>query len=111
MDELIFTPAAVLDLLSSIEELKDYDINFEESGSGIVFSIGDSRYEIKNSSAEAVEVPEEVVDEVAEINEENYEPYISDDGESVEGGLIKEIIKTLALGGLVRLTKRAIEKA
>ena len=112
MDELVFTPAAVLDLLSSIEELKDYDIDFQETSSGITFSVGESQYEIKNNSAEPVEVPEEVVDEVAEINEENYEPYASDDdGEAVEGGLIKELIKTLAIGGLVRLTKKAIEKA
>ena len=111
MDELVFTPAAVLDLLSSIEELKDYDIDFQETSSGITFSVGESQYEIKNNSAEPVEVPEEVVDEVAEINEENYEPYASDDGEAVEGGLIQELIKTLAIGGLVRLTKKAIEKA
>lgn len=113
MDELVFTPAAVLDLLSSIEELNDYDINFTESTSGITFTVGESQYEIKSNSAEAVEVPEEVVEEVAEINEESYQPYIDseDDDEVVEGGIIKELIKTLAIGGLVRLTKKAIEKA
>lgn len=112
MDELVFTPAAVLDLLSSIEELKDYDIDFQESSSGITLLVGESQYEIKSSSAEPVAVPEEVVEEVAEINEENYEPYLSeDDSDPVEGGIIKELIKTLAIGGLVRLTKKAIEKA
>lgn len=113
MDELVFTPAAVLDLLSSIEELKEYDINFNETGTGITLSIGDSQYEIASKDAEVVEVPEEVVEEVAEINEDNYEPYISeeDEGEAVEGGIVKELLKTLAIGGLVRLTKNAIQKA
>lgn len=113
MDELVFTPAAVLDLLSSIEELKDYDIDVYDDGSKLTFTIGESQYEINTKVAEDVEVPEEVVEEVAEINEENYEPFqdqVSDD-EPVEGGLIKELIKTLAIGGLVRLTKNAISKA
>ena len=113
MDELVFTPAAVLDLLCSIEELKDYDIDFYSDGKSMSFTIGSSKYDIKTQNAEEVEVSEEVVEEVAEINEENYEPYLDQlaDEEVVEGGLIKELIKTLAIGGLVRLTKKAIEKS
>lgn len=112
MDELVFTPAAVLDLLSSIEELSDYDIDFNEDDSKITINIGESSYEIEKNSASDVEVPDEVVEEVAEINDENYEPYLAEeDGESVEGGVIKELLKTLAIGGLVRLTKNAISKA
>lgn len=113
MEELVFTPAAVLDLLSSIEELKDYDIDVYDSGDKLTFTIGGSQYDIKTSVAEDVEVPEEVIEEVAEINEENYEPFQGqiEEDEPVEGGLIKELIKTLAIGGLVRLTKNAISKA
>ena len=113
MEELVFTPAAVLDLLSSIEELKDYDIDVYDSGDKLTFTIGESQYEINTKAAEDVEVPEEVVDEVAAINEDNYEPYLDqvDDEDVVEGGVIKELIKTLALGGLVRLTKNALQKA
>ena len=113
MEELVFTPAAVLDLLSSIEELKDYDIEFYNDNNTMSFTIGESKYEINTKVAEDVEVPEEVLDEVSEINEENYEPYLDQvaDGDVVEGGLIKELIKTLAIGGLVRLTKNAIAKA
>lgn len=113
MDELVFTPAAVLDLLSSIEELKDYDIDVYDSGDKLTFTIGESKYDVNVNVAENVEAPEEVIEEVAAINEENYEPFQDEasDDEPVEGGLIKELIKTLAIGGLVRLTKNAIQKA
>ena len=113
MDELVFTPAAVLDLLCSIEELKDYDVDFYNDGKTMSFTIGETKYDIKTQTADEVEVPEEVIEEVAQINEENYEPYLDQitDGDVVEGGVIKELIKTLALGGLVRLTKNALQKA
>lgn len=116
MDELVFTPSAVMGLLASIEELKDKEISCEETSQGVTFTIGDSTYNVDASAAEEVEVAEEVVDEVADINEEGYQELEEsfEDAEAeepVEGGLIKEILKTFALGGLVKLTKHALEKA
>lgn len=115
-NELLFTPASLLDFLRQIDELSDKDIAVDENESSIKVTIGDSVYEINKGDAEDVEVEPETVDEVAEINETTYEE-IDDieynevtDEEVVEGGLISEALKTLAVGGLVRLTGKILGK-
>ena len=115
-NEILFTPAALLDFLQQIDELSDKDIIVDENGSSITVTIGDSTYEIRKGDAEEVEVEPETVDEVAEINESTYEELDDveytelDDEEVVEGGLIKETLKTLAVGGMVRLTSKLLGK-
>lgn len=116
-NEILFTPAALLDFLSQVEELSDKDISVDDNGSSITVTIGTSTYEIKNSDAEEVEVDPEVIEEVADINESAYEEIedveyseISDDEEVVEGGIISEALKTLAVGGMVRLTSKLLGK-
>ena len=109
--ETVFTASAVLDLLMQIDELKDYDIDLRESESGdISLTIGDSVYDL-NADAAEVEVEPEVVDEVSEINEDNLsELENSADVElyPVESGVLKELAKTLMIGGIVRLTKKLL---
>ena len=109
-NEILLTPAALLDFLRQVDELADKDISVDDTGSALNITIGNSSYSIDFSQAEEVEVPTEVVDEVAEINETTYEEIddveyteVSDEEEVVEGGLISEALKTLAVGGLVRL--------
>ncbi len=116
-DELLLTPAALLDFLRQVDELADKDIILDENDSAITVTIGESTYSIAKSDAEEVEVPDEVVDEVAEINETTYEEIddieyseIKDEDEVVEGGLISETLKTLAVGGLVRLAGKIAGK-
>ena len=115
-NEILLTPAALLDFLRQVDELADKDIILDEDDSAITVTIGNSTYTINKSDAEEVEVPDDVVDEVAEINENTYSE-IDDieydetgDGEIVEGGLIKEALKTLAVGGLVRLAGKIMGK-
>ena len=115
-NEILFTPAALLDFLRQIDELSDKDISVDDSGSEILVTVGDSTYSISSNDAEDIEVTPEVVDEVAEINENTYEELDDveyteiDDEEVVEGGLIKEALKTLAIGGMVRLTSKLLGK-
>lgn len=116
-NEILLTPAALLDFLRQVDELADKDISVDDTGSALNITIGDSSYSIDFNQAEEVEVPDEVVDEVADINESTYEELddveyteVSDDDEVVEGGLIKEALKTLAIGGLVRLASKIIGK-
>lgn len=115
-NEILFTPAALLDFLSQVEELSDKDISVDDNGSSITVTIGASTYEIKNSDAEEVEVEPEVIEEVADINESAYEEIEDveyteiDDEETVEGGIISEALKTLAVGGMVRLTSKLLGK-
>ena len=113
MDQLVFTSASILDLLSSIDELKDKNINLTETESGISITIGESTYEINTADAVEVEVDEEVVQEIDEVTSEAYSE-LSDNGvdvqDEVEGGPIKEIIKTLMLGGMVKMTANMLKK-
>lgn len=115
-NEILLTTSALLDFLRQVDELSDKDIIVDENEKAITITIGDSVYEINKGDAEEVEVEPEVVDEVAEINETTYEELDDveytevDDEEVVEGGLISEALKTLAVGGLVRLTGKILGK-
>ena len=116
-NEILLTPAALLDFLRQVDELADKDIAVDDTGSALNITIGDSSYSIDFNQAEEVEVPTEVVDEVADINESTYEELddveyteVPDDQEVVEGGIIKETLKTLAVGGLVRLAGKIMGK-
>ena len=129
-NEVVFTPASVLSLLTEIEELKDKEISFEETESSIIISIDDSQYTVDTSAAQEVEVDEEALDTVSEANEEGYQDLVDENEdasfeseeedtevteedeegeEPVEGGIIKEIAKTLLVGGLVRLTTNMLK--
>ena len=113
MDQLVFTSASILDMLSSIDELKDKNINLTETESGISITIGESTYEINTADAVEVEVDEEVVQEIDEVTSEAYSE-LSDNGvdvqDEVEGGPIKELVKTLMLGGMVKMTANMLKK-
>ena len=124
--ETLFTAAALLDFLRQIDELSDKDIDVFDNESFALITIGDNQYRIDYNTAEEVEVPEEAVDEVTDIIEDTYDELgasdvdyeevadIVEDEEGnlnvVEGGIIKEALKTLAIGGLVRLTGKLVGK-
>lgn len=114
--QILFTPAALLDLLSQIDELKDRDVGVVETADGrFQVKIGESTYTIDTSQATDVEVPADVVDTVEDVNEDAYmnmeesgEIDITD-GEPVESGLIKELAKSLLLGGMIRLSRKLLK--
>lgn len=104
---ILITPSALLTLLSQVEELKGYDIGLSEEDNKVVLTIGESTYQLEPESQ--LEVSEDIVEDVNDINDEGYNEFAEiEDSEPVEGGIIKEVIKTLALGGLIRLTKNAL---
>lgn len=110
--EIVFTPAALLELLSKIDEFKDYDLSLTESLDGsLQLQVGDSFYELaSDNSVTDIDVEDSLVDEISEINEIAYENLI-DEGTAdnnldvIESGIIKEALKTLLIGGVVRLGK------
>lgn len=124
--ETLFTAASLLDFLRQIDELSDKDIDVFDNESFALITIGNNQYRIDYNTAEEVEVSEEAVDEVTDIIEDTYDELgtsgvdyeeVSDivedeDGNLnvVEGGIIKEALKTLAIGGLVRLTGKLVGK-
>lgn len=116
-NEILLTPAALLDFLRQVDELADKDISVDETGSTLTVTIGESTYGIDLNQAETVEVPDEVIDEVADVADEAYADLgeagvdVTDiDEDVVEGGLISEALKTLAVGGLVRLAGKILGK-
>ena len=118
---LVLTPSALLAFLTQIEELKDQDISITEDKNSIEVQIGESFYTVESPETSEVEVNEDAVEDIEDLNKEGYEELSELEGvdvveditgdEPVEGGIIKELIKTLAVGGLVRLTKDAIMKS
>lgn len=112
--DLVFTPASILDLLNQIDELKDYDIGITETfDNKLQLQIGESIYEFELDDATEVTAPEDVVDSIESINEEAYADLVSEDGfedthEVIESGLLKEAVKTLLLGGAIRMIKKLL---
>lgn len=113
---VLFTPASILDMLSQIDELKEYDLGVTETLDGnLQIQVGESAYEIEIDSATEIEVPEDVVNSVEEINEDAYEDLVgseefenSENSDIVEAGLIKEAIKSMLLGGAIKLIKKLV---
>lgn len=114
-DNILFTPASLLELLSSIDELKDYTIGITETIDGnLQCQIGDSVYDIQSDMADEVAVDSDVIDEIDDINQTAYDELGNDfdtyDTQDIESGIIKEVAKTLLLGGMVRLTTDMLKK-
>ena len=109
--DMIFTPAAILELLLGIDELSDYDIQITETLDGdIQLQIGDSIYVLQNKEENIVEVPEEVVEQIDDINMEAYQELDVDiddsiDTVSIESNLLSEYAKNLWLAGAAKLAK------
>ena len=110
----VLTISGLVTLLSEIEQLKGLDIGFTEGDKDICISIGDDTYCIESPEQSVVEVSDDVVDIVEDIDNEGWDEIsdiVEETDEPVEGGIIKELIKTLAIGGLVRLTKNALKNS
>lgn len=113
-DQIVFTPSALLDFLLQIDELSDMNISVSETPDGNVqVLVGESIYSIDCSRSEEVVVDPDVVEQVLDINEEAYEDIVESDNSieivDVEGGLIAEAVKTLAIGGIARIAGKAIK--
>lgn len=111
MDKLLFTPSAVLDLLVQIDELKDKELGMTETLDGnLQLTVGESDYIIEPSELQTtLNINDTDLENIQELSEEAYQA-MADDGdieldsaEPIESGIIKEIAKTLLIGGVVRL--------
>lgn len=106
--ELLLTSASLFDILSQIQELSGCKIDVSDTGTSISIKIDDNTYVVKSSSNDIVSAPESVVQDVSEIVDTEYGR--SDSSENIESGVLKEIVKTLAVGGLVRLSAKLLSK-
>lgn len=113
-EELLFTSAALLDLFTQIEELDDKDISISEFDDQILLTIGSSSYSLKPKDATNVEVDEQSLEEIDDSCSDLYEELEAGRGielsdEVIESGPIKELLKTLLIGGMVRLGKKLLK--
>ena len=118
-EQTLFTSAAVLDLLAQIDELKDKEVYLVETSTGFNVNIGDSTYNIQAESPIEIEVDTETIDEIADGTIDAYIDMAEDNkisleehefDNTVEGGPIKSLLKTLFIGGLVKMGSKAIGK-
>jgi hypothetical protein len=116
-EQILFTPASLLDLLSQIDELKELAIGLTVGLDGeLVLQIGDSTYQIEPEKPLDIEVEQEVAEDVAEQNESAYEELVESsddiyvDEEIIEGGIYTESIKNMLVGGLVRLAGKYLKE-
>jgi hypothetical protein len=110
--ERVFTTAAVVDLLSQIDELSHLDIGIEEKGQELVLSIGDSAYKLSDVWTWEVPCDDSAIEEIASIDEDVLDAitYNTGDGEEyIESGLIKSTLKAVAIGGMVLLTGKLLK--
>lgn len=119
MDEILFTPAAVFDLLQKIDELSDCDLEIiEVNKNKIQLRVNESLYNIDTSDATDIDVDQSSIEEIQEINELEYENYVDSSytadmvniDDEITSGVIKEVAKTLLVGGLVRLTSKLLRR-
>jgi hypothetical protein len=106
MNEIIITTSGLAEILTQIDELSEYDISVSEQSNGTVqITIGDSQYNI--NPAETIETPAEVVEDISTINDNVYDSF--DEDSYIQSGVIKELTKTLLVGGLVRLASKILK--
>ena len=114
MENIVFTPASLIDLLSKIDELSEFNVGITETIVGdLQLEIGDSIYSIQTEEAIDVTVDESVVNQIEIVNESAYES-LSDDVdveylETIESGILKEAAKSLLLGGMLRLSAKLLK--
>lgn len=113
MDTVVFTPASLLEVLSMIDELNEFELGLTETLDGnYQLQIGDSTYIIETNDTATIDVEEGVVSEVENINQDAYDE-LEDSGvietlEPIESGLLKEAVKSLLLGGAIKLAAKML---
>ena len=109
MGEVLYTSAAVVDLLSQISELQGKTIDINETDNQAVITIDDTEYTIPYNNATEIEVDDSVIDEVADITDTAYDEMNESTPDDITSGILKELAKTLFVGGLVRLTGQLLK--
>lgn len=111
---LLLTPASLIDFLSQIDELSEKSISLNSDNGYIEVSIGEATYRIRPQDEVNVPVSVDDIDEVNEAADDTYDELVDngyvENSDEIESGLIKELIKTLAIGGMVRLAAKKLKK-
>ena len=111
---LLLTPASLVDFLSQIDELSEKSISLNSDNEYIEVSIGEATYRIRPQDEVNVPVSVDDIDEVNDAADDTYDELVDngyvENSDEIESGIIKELIKTLAIGGMVRLAAKKLKK-
>lgn len=111
---LLLTPASLVDFLSQIDELSEKSISLNSDNEYIEVSIGEAIYRIRPQDEVNVPVSVDDIDEVNDAADDTYDELVDngyiENSDEIESGIIKELIKTLAIGGMVRLAAKKLKK-
>lgn len=111
---LLLTPASLVDFLSQIDELSEKSISLNSDNGYIEVSIGEATYRIRPQDEVNVPVSVDDIDEVNDAADDTYDELVDngyvENSDEIESGIIKELIKTLAIGGMVRLAAKKLKK-
>lgn len=111
---LLLTPASLVDFLSQIDELSEKPISLNSDNGYIEVSIGEATYRIRPQDEVNVPVSVDDIDEVNDAADDTYDELVDngyiENSDEIESGIIKELIKTLAIGGMVRLAAKKLKK-
>lgn len=122
MDEVLFTSAAVADLISQLDEYQGKTVHITDTPAGAEIVIDNATYNIPYQNAEEVQVDEAALEEVTDVLDDAYSRFEtdevlfngvgavhSDEPADITSGILKEVAKTLLVGGLVRLTTKLLK--
>lgn len=111
---LLLTPASLVDFLSQIDELSEKSISLNSNNGYIEVSIGEATYRIRPQDEVNVPVSVDDIDEINDAADDTYDELVDtgyvENSDEIESGIIKELIKTLAIGGMVRLAAKKLKK-
>lgn len=118
-EQILFTPASLLDLLCQVDEFAEFEIGVVTGIDGdLILNVGDSQYKIEPDRPLNLEVEPEVAEDVAEQNMSAYEDLVdkydgvasSDDQEVIESGIYTDTLKNMLVGGLVRMAGKYLKE-
>lgn len=109
--QLLFTPGALLSFLSQVEELQDYNLDIQETSSkSLQITIGNSVYTIRPEDLTEIPAKDVDVEDVFDASKEALNSVDDlEDSEPIESGILKEMAKSLMLGGMIRLSTKLLK--
>lgn len=116
MNNFMFTGSALLHFITSIDELKDKEISFIENDDSIDITIGDSKYRLMpqlENNADIIVTTPAAASDVEDIQQDEYDELIGNEdvdvSDNIEGGIITTLVKSLLLGGMLKLAPKLMK--
>lgn len=116
MNNFMFTGSALLHFITGIDELKDKEISFIENADSIDITIGDNTYRLMpelEDNADVIVTTPAAASDVEDIQQGEYNDLIEnadvDVSDSIEGGIITTLVKSLLLGGMLKLAPKLMK--